>query len=162
ALYMSFDRPLGNAFISVLMHFFESQDTTELMSKTSEPHVVWEYLATGLVWKPLDIKDGTADLTASGIIGFQAPCDAVPQVLFSQLTGGKRVYWYRARLQSGTYAPAPRLKAVVLNTVMADNQQTAQADWVLASGSGEPDRRATILRRPVLAGDIWIRENEVP
>ena len=162
ALYMSFDRPLGNAFISVLMHFFESQDTTELMSKTSEPHVVWEYLATGLVWKPLDIKDGTADLTASGIIGFQAPSDAVPQVLFSQLTGGKPLYWYRARLQSGTYAPAPRLKAVVLNTVMADNQQTAHADWVLASGSGEPDQRATILRRPVLAGDIWIRENEVP
>jgi len=162
ALYLSFDRAFGSAFISVLMLFLESQNTADLMSMSTSPHVVWEYLATGLVWKPLDIKDGTADLTASGIIGFQAPPDALPQVLFSQLSGSKLLYWYRARLQSGTYAPAPRLKAVVLNTVMADNQQTAQVDWVLASGSGEPDQRATILRRPVLAGDIWIRENEVP
>ena len=45
---------------------------------------------------------------------------------------------------------------------MADNQQTVRGDWVLASGSGEQHQRARILRRPVLAGDISVQEDEVP
>jgi hypothetical protein len=167
AIYLSFDRAFGSAFISLLMFFLEPQDTAVLLPESGNPRVVWEYLAAGPlaaepVWKPLDIEDGTADLTSSGIIGFLAPTDAVAQVLFSQLTGAVRINWYRARLQNGAYATAPRLKAVVPNTVMADNQQTLPNDWVLASGSGEPSQRATILRRPVLAGDVWIRENELP
>jgi hypothetical protein len=162
AIYLSFDRAFGTAFISLLMLFLEPQGSADLVPETGNPQVVWEYLTAGKAWRPLDIQDGTADLTSSGIVGFLAPTDTVAEALFSQLTGGAPLYWYRARLQSGTYATVPRLKAVVLNTVMADNQQTLHDDWVLASGSGEPDQRATILRRPVLAGDIWIRENELP
>src|SRR5262245_51818519 len=129
AIYLGFDRAFGSAFISLLMFFLEPQDTADLLPESGNPHVVWEYLATGPaaaepVWKPLDVKDGTADLTASGIIGFLAPTDAVAQVLFSQLTGAAPLHWYRARLRNSVYATAPRLKAVVPNTVMADNQQT--------------------------------------
>jgi hypothetical protein len=162
AIYFNFDRKFGNAFISLLVSFLEPQDTAHLAPETGNPHVVWEYLTGGFVWKPLDMQDGTADLTSSGIIAFQTPADSAPHVLFPLLTGGQPLYWYRARLQSGTYMTPPRLKAVLLNSVMADNQETIRSDWVLASGSGEPDQQATILRRPVLTGEVWVRENEVP
>jgi hypothetical protein len=91
--YFSLDRKFGNAFISLLISFLEPQDTAHLKPETGNPHVVWEYLADGLLWKPLDIQDGTADLTSSGIIAFQAPGDSVPYVLFPLLTSGQPLYW---------------------------------------------------------------------
>ena len=162
ALYLSFDRKFGNAFISLFVALREPRDAAHLAPETGNPHIVWEYLAESLSWKPLDIQDGTTDLTSSGIIAFQAPPDSGAQILFPLLTNGAPLYWYRARLQSGTYATPPQLRAVVLNSVMADNHETIGRDWVLASGSGEPNQTVTILRRPMLAGEIWVRENEVP
>lgn len=162
ALYLGFDRKFGNVFVSLLVALEEPNDTAELLPETGSPSVVWEYATKGLVWKTLDIQDGTADMTTSGIVAFQATTDSDPLVVFPELTGRAALHWYRARLQSGTYATSPRLKAVLTNSVMTDNQETIARDWVLASGSGEPNQRATIPRRPVLEGEVWIREDELP
>jgi hypothetical protein len=162
ALYLGFDRELGTGFISLLLAFVEPRGTAQLMPETGGPRVVWEYLAASGQWKSLDVRDGTADLTSTGVVAFPSPPDSVPRTLFPDLTASRSIYWYRARLQQGHYTTPPRLTAVLTNTVMADNQQTVRTDWVLASGSGEPGQRATILLRSVLGGDIWVRENEIP
>ncbi|WP_338699881.1 putative baseplate assembly protein [Bradyrhizobium sp. 26S5] len=162
ALYLGFDRKFGNAFISLFVALEEPTDTTHLLPETGNPNVVWESATSEAGWKPLDVQDGTANLTSSGIVGFQAPVDSAPLTLFPQLTGRAALCWYRVRLQRGSYAAAPRLKAVLINSVMADNHETIGRDWVLASGTGEPGLRATIRRSPVLAGEIWVRESEQP
>jgi hypothetical protein len=162
ALYAGFADPFGNGFISLLVAFVEPRGTAQLMPETGNPRIVWEYLAAGMAWKPLDVLDGTSDLTSSGVVAFQSPPDSAPVTLWSLATATRPLYWYRARLQSGSYSTPPRLAAVVPNTVMADNQQTFRGDWLLASGSGERSQQATILRPRVLAGDVWVRENEVP
>ncbi|HET9193087.1 MAG TPA: hypothetical protein VFO21_09420 [Vicinamibacterales bacterium] len=161
-LYFAFDRSLGSAFVSVLLAFVEPHDAAQLMPETGDPRVVWEYVGPGGQWRALDVRDGTATLTSTGVVGFAAPADSTPLTVFSQLTGSQPRYWYRARLASGSFTTAPRLAAVVPNTVMTDQQQTVRDDFVLASGSGEQHQSATILRRPVLAGEIWVREDEVP
>ncbi|MEP7305156.1 MAG: putative baseplate assembly protein [Acidobacteriota bacterium] len=161
-LYLAFDQKFENAFISLLMAFVEPRDTARLLPETGGPHIVWEYLGPAGQWKSLDVRDGTADLTSSGIVAFQSPPDSVPEALFSLRTSATPLYWYRARLQGGGYTTPPKLAAVLTNTVMADNQQTVRGDWLLASGSGEGNQQTTILRRPVLAGDVWVREDEVP
>jgi hypothetical protein len=162
ALYLGFDRALGNGFNSLLIALQEPSDTARLMPETGNPNVVWEYAVKGANWAPLDVQDDTASLTSSGMVGFKASDDSYPLVVFPQLTDDTPFYWYRARLQSGTYATPPKLKAVLINSVATVNQETITRDWVLASGTGEPNQRATILRRPVLAGEIWVRESELP
>jgi hypothetical protein len=162
AVYLAFDRSLGTAFISLLLTLVEPTSAAELMPETGNPRVVWEYFAAGNTWRTLDVRDGTAELTSTGVVRFAAPADSVSLTVFPQLTGTQPLFWYRARLQSGTFTTAPRLAAVLVNTVMADNQQTVRGDWILTSGSGEQNQEATILRRPVLAGSIWVREDEIP
>jgi len=161
-LYLGFDDPFGTAFISIFLALVDRTAIGQSTPLGDSAHVLWEYLTPALAWKPLDVVDGTSDLTASGIVGFQAPNDSSAVTLFPQATSSRPFYWYRARLVSGSYGAPPRLAAVLTNTVMADNRQTVRTDWVLASGSGDRGQQATILRRPVLAGDIWVRENEVP
>src|SRR6185369_10574749 len=127
ALYLAFSA----GFISTLFAFVEPRETAALMPEADKPHITWEYLAAGMAWKTLDVRDGTADLSSTGVVAFQSPSDAAPFVLFPQLSDDASLYWYRARLTSGSYRAAPRLWAVLPNTVMADNQQTAAGDWIL-------------------------------
>jgi hypothetical protein len=162
ALYLGFDGDFGNTFISMLIALREPRDAAQLLPETGNPRLIWEFLGADSRWQPLDVADGTAVLTASGTVGFLATGTSAAYSLFPQLTGGARRHWYRVRLAEGSYASAPQLQAVLLNSVMADNFETNAGDWVLASGSGEPGQRATILRSPVLEGEIWVRENEVP
>jgi len=161
ACYLGFDRAFGNVFVSLLIALQEARSSVQLLPETSTPRVAWEYLAPDSQWKPLDVTDGTGDLISSGIVGFLAPATD-PHVLFPELTGGASLHWYRVRQDSGAYGAPPMLEMMLINSVMADNQETVSGDWILASGSGERGQSATILKWPVLSGDIWVRENEVP
>ncbi|MGJ4951513.1 putative baseplate assembly protein [Bradyrhizobium sp. HKCCYLS20291] len=161
ACYLGFDRAFGNAFISLFIALREAKDAAHLLPDLDNPRLVFEYLGPDLRWKSLDVEDGTGNLTSSGVVGFLAAATS-PRLLFPELTDGTALHWYRIRQAGGSYATPPLLEMVLPNSVMAFNQETSATDTPLASGSGEPNQSVTILQRPVLAGDIWVRENEVP
>jgi predicted phage baseplate assembly protein len=48
------------------------------------------------------------------------------------------------------------------NTVLADNRYTFAPEVVVGSGSGEQNQRITLLKAPVLGGELWVREPELP
>lgn len=114
--------------------------------------VVWEYSAgPQAVWKPLAVEDGTHELTRMGAVIFLPPADftKAQRHLFE-----KKLYWVRARLvgaPQGIYAPAPRLRGVALNTVMASHYTTVTEE-VLGSSNGNPGQSFKTFRQPVLPG----------
>lgn len=166
-LYIGFDKYFNNAYISFFVNLDEIFDSTEPVREGSNPHIVWEYLAKDFKWKPLDVIDGTENLTTSGVVSFLAPIDSVNENLFEQLkqkelTGSEANYWYRARLNKGGYDHAPRIKAVLLNTVMADNKNTTRDKIIIGSASGRKYQKLQLIKTPVLEGGLWVRESERP
>ncbi|MCP4664712.1 MAG: putative baseplate assembly protein [bacterium] len=166
ALYVGLDRALDNAFTSLFVHLDEATSPATAPLESGDPRVVWEYHAGGGTWRPLDVTDGTADLTTSGTVGFLAPADAAPVTLFRLLLSADQqaadpaLYWLRARLASGTYDHPPRLLGIYLNTVMAENRSTAAGDVLVGSGNGKPGQRLDMVHSSILAGELWVREPE--
>ena len=165
ALYFGLDRAFGSVFVSLFVHLQEVFDSEQPQLESGEPQVVWEYLAEGMIWKPLDVVDGTANLTSSGTVAFLGPPDSIAADLFPQLaitsTADMPPTWYRARLDQGDYDYPPRLRMALLNTVMADNQATS-GEVVVGSGNGMPNQRLALARAPILDAEVWVREPEIP
>lgn len=161
ALYMGFDRAFGDVYISMFMHLREIVPTVSFPLETGNPHMVWEYVAKDYQWKPLDVEDNTADLTSSGTIAFTGPSDSRNVEIF-KLLSGEALYWYRARLVTGKYDYPPQIKGICLNTIMADNQNTFREDQVVGSGTGAAQQKLSLVQIPVLGGEVWVREPEMP
>jgi hypothetical protein len=165
AVYLGFDRKFGNIFVSLFLYLEEVFSAESPQLESGGPQVVWEYLAGGGTWQPLDVTDGTGHLTSSGILAFQAPLDSVAASLLPQLSiateSRSKPYWYRARLHEGTYDYPPRLRFVLLNSVAADNHETL-GEILVGSGNGEPKQGLTIVQTPVLDAELWVREPERP
>ncbi len=164
ALYLGFDRPFGDVYISLYFRLRESFPTVDTPAEAGQPLLAWEYLASGGSWRPLDVDDQTAQLTGSGTASFVAREDALPAALFD---GGdapleRSLYWLRVRLASGHYERPPLLLGIYPNTVLADNRSSFRSELVLGSGSGEKGQKLALPKAPVLAGQLWVREPESP
>lgn len=157
ALYMGFDRDFGDVYISMFFHIDELRAETGYALEQGNPHIVWEYAADGYIWRPLDVTDNTADLTAAGTLAFTGPGDALKLTLFNH-----SLYWYRARLAEGAYYYPPIIKAIYLNTVMADNHTVLHEDIVIGSGNGQAGQQIKLVRTPVSGAQLWVREAEKP
>jgi hypothetical protein len=168
ALYMGFDREFGDVYISMLMHIADAESAAGYALEQGNPLIAWEYAASDYAWKPLDVQDNTADLTAAGTAAFTGPSDSIKINLFKYLSPGdqnpdhEELYWYRARLANGRYDYPPRIKAIYLNTVMADNLVVSREDQVIGSGNGSANQKLPLVRVPVTGGHLWVREVEKP
>jgi hypothetical protein len=166
ALYFAFDRSPGTAFVSV---FFDLADrASALISpiESGQPNVAWEYWRATAGWAPLDVDDATLDLTTSGTVAFVTPGDATPVALFEQVDpdgapNPAARWWFRARLVGGGFDHPPAVRGIYLNTTMADNRSTS-AELLVGSSNGEPNQTFALVRGPVLAGELWVREMERP
>jgi hypothetical protein len=167
ALYLAFDKEFGDGYISMFFHIQEAPSTSGYALEQGNPQIAWEYAAAGYTWKPLDVNDTTADLTASGIVAFTGPTDSIKIPLFNTLfqedgNPGQELYWYRARLAKNSYNYPPVIKGIYLNTVMADNRVISRQDQVIGSGNGEANQQLSLVRVPITGGQLWVRETEKP
>jgi hypothetical protein len=168
ALYLGFDQPFGDVYISLYVRLRETFPSVLTPAEKGDPRMVWEYLAAP-GWKPLDVTDGTASLTNSGIVSFVGPSDATRSLLFDPgalvpkpEAYASGLYWYRIRLAAGHFDHPPRLLGIHLNTVLADNRFSVEERAIIGSGNGEKGQLVTLLKTPVLGGELWVREAERP
>jgi len=165
ALYFSFNHALELGFISLFVHLDDRATGVRAFREGGAPRLSWEYVAAGdaathRVWRPLDVTDDTADLTASGTVGFLAPPDQVSVALFPSLAPNGAAYWFRARLVSGHYDYPPILRGLYVNTVMADNHTTGATPVIVGSSSGEESQHFALVRPPLLNAEVWVQEPE--
>jgi len=165
ALYVGFDRPLDNGFISLYVQLDTRSALDELVVEGGAPQVQWEFRRARGGWAPLDATDGTGHLTASGVVAFVGPADMATVALFPALEDEPEraeLAWIRARVVGGRYTHPPRVVRVLTNTAMADQQTTARSDVVIGSSGGRPDQRLEVVGPTILAGELWVREPERP
>lgn len=125
-------------------------------SRKPDQRIAWEYW-NGTRWSDLKPRDGTDNLTRSGIVEFRGPPDMQPKKEF-----GETRHWLRCRLEMGSYARSPKIEDLLLNTVSAIHATEIERE-VLGHSDGTPDQRFTFSRFPVLPGEqIVVREHEVP
>ncbi len=125
-------------------------------SPAASPRLVWEMGAAG-DWLPLAVRDDTQTLTISGGVEFLPPAEAALREVF----GWKR-YWLRVRWGSGDYRYLPRIKRLLLNTVVATQTESILAE-ILGSSTGDKSQTFQTTRQPVLDGQrLAVREGELP
>ncbi|MBS1912598.1 MAG: putative baseplate assembly protein [Bacteroidetes bacterium] len=122
-------------------------DSTTVPSAT----VVWEYWA-GTSWEKLRVvKDETIAITTSGHVYFTGPKD-IAKTTVGAVTD-EELYWIRVRLQSSQYEMAPRLEAVLTNTVRATAAVTT-GDEVAGSSNGTANQTFLTASTPIYAGAV--------
>ncbi|BCJ39855.1 putative baseplate assembly protein [Actinoplanes ianthinogenes] len=113
--------------------------------------VLWEFRHVDGEWRPVDlIRDETRGLTRSGRVQFTGPGATIRR--------DQDQYWFRARLRTGHYDRAPRLDAVLTNTVRATQAQTVR-DEVLGGSDGAVGQVLRVARTPVV-GDLDLQIDE--
>ncbi len=121
------------------------------------PRLGWAYW-NGAAWASVTVSDATASLTVSGTIAFLPPADFAPRRLF----GSDGLYWLRATWRDGAYTFLPRLRRLLVNTVMGEQAVTVRAE-VLGSATGDASQIVTAARTPILAGvALDVTEGELP
>ena len=110
--------------------------------------VQWEYW-NGSRWSKLSIvKDETSALTGSGRVYFNGPKDIVRDTIGT--VADESLYWLRCRLTSSAYETAPRIEAVLTNTVRA-TAAVSTSDEVVGSSNGTASQIFTLAHAPVYA-----------
>jgi predicted phage baseplate assembly protein len=119
--------------------------------------LVWEYW-DGDAWARLALdKDETRAFTRSGHVYL-----SVPELRLKKLALGglpDLYYWIRARVEHSGYERAPRLDAVLVNTVAATQAQTV-TDEVLGGSDGMPGQVYRLFSAPLLAGSLVLEIDE--
>jgi hypothetical protein len=125
---------------------------------TEPPRLVWECWTADNGWQRPGLRDGTRELTHSGVFEFLAPGKFARRREF-----GAARYWLRCRWEAGEFAFEPRLRQVALNTVMAEQASTILEE-TLGSSDASPGQRFVTARRPILHGqeELRVREPELP
>lgn len=109
--------------------------------------LTWEYWDGGR-WQALRVyADGTRALTRSGAVVFAGPGAAARRGRHGGVDDD--LYWLRVRLAGGGYELAPRLGAVLLNTVTATQAVTVR-DEILGGSTGQPSMRFRLAQVPVV------------
>ncbi len=155
-LYLGFRFPFPNEHMQVFFAVEEAVDVGRRPDDDEGPLrdrlLVWEYW-NGQRWADLVARDGTHGFTESGFVEFTGPADFKKTKRF-----GQTQYWLRARLEMGGYDRSPLVRAVLLNSVTALNQQTFR-EAVLGSSEGTPNQAFRFHQHPVLPGEeIWVLE----
>jgi predicted phage baseplate assembly protein len=126
----------------------------ELPDITPSAEVQWEYLSTGGRWLALPVVvDETAELTSSGLICFTSFDPADPQA------ESEGLYWIRCRLISPGYEIPPRISAIHLNAVMAEEAGSVAAQPVCA-GTGLPLQRVRLGAAPIVPDSLVLEIQE--
>lgn len=146
-LELGFDKPLREKEIQIAFELFDN-DLPSLEIDGPEPafsvSLLWEYLSGGK-WKELTIKkDTTLALNRNGRIVFEIP---------SSMDDKDKFYWIRCRWKDGRYEIAPLINRILLNTVPAVQIENIND---LETGSGIPDQKIELKKKPVLAGSLKI------
>lgn len=176
ALYLGFDQRLPNEGLAMYFHLAEDMGLGSLPEDeaaiafdelssynaardaawAAEQRVVWEYW-DGSLWQPLSVVDGTGGFTASGFLDFVGPDDWVKSMKFTE-----ERFWFRARLEMGGYARAPRIKRILTNVVEAKHQTTIRGE-TLGSSDATPLQQFKLLRGPLLEDEvIEVMERQPP
>lgn len=119
-------------------------------------HLAWEYW-NAKEWKPLAVRDDTANLTRSGLIEFLAPHDFAKRREFAL-----ERYWLRVVWRQGSYESVPRVRRLLLNTTMAAQSLTFQ-DEIMGSSDAGKNQKFRTTHAPVLDGQqLEVVEPEIP
>jgi hypothetical protein len=153
-LYLGFQPPAGQAFPNRPLNLYWS--IAETLYDTSPPPlsaVKWEYW-NGNRWTALTVKDGTQNLSHSGLVEFLVPADFALRQEF-----GIEQYWLRL-VSGATDANTPRLHQLIPNTVYATQSTTIEQE-ILGSSQGTANQVFRTAQVPVLSGQtVQVRELE--
>jgi predicted phage baseplate assembly protein len=149
----AFPNRVVSLYIGVADPYGRSPDVA---SPASSPRLIWQYW-NGAAWSKLTVFDGTSDLAREGMLEFLAPPDFAPHAEF-----GLQCYWVRVAWASGQYQFNPRLRTLLLNTVMAAQTLTVR-DENLGSSDASANQKFVTTAAPVLAGQrLEVREQDRP
>jgi predicted phage baseplate assembly protein len=117
----------------------------------------------GVRWTPLDaLNDETFAFTRTGYLRVRVPATAKLARGFVGTydgTKGDPLYWLRARLVRTQYERAPRLLAVRINTVPAEQAQTVKNE-ILGGATGQTNQIWQLANSPVIAGSLKVEIDE--
>jgi predicted phage baseplate assembly protein len=151
---LSFPNRVVGLYIGVADYLYGRKPDTA--SPASSPRLVWQYW-DGLSWSKLTVFDGTSDLTREGLLEFLAPFDFAPRREF-----GLECYWVRVGWASGQYQFNPRVRSLLLNTVMAAQTLTVRGEN-LGSSDASASQKFLTTAAPILAGQrVEVRESDRP
>jgi len=163
-LYLGFVLPrerktFPNKTVSIYCGFDQLSDGVA-KGQTVEPaerrRLSWDY-SSPAGWSDLQVSDESNGLTRPGVIEFLAPADFSTRAEFAN-----EAYWLRAVWDSGTEAVEPRLRSLLLNTVVAAHASTVRGE-ILGSSNGNASQAFRTARAPVLEGpQLDVREPELP
>jgi hypothetical protein len=133
------------------------------IKKTEPIKLVWQYWNGK--WENLTVLDGTENFARPGVITFLPLKDFALKQDFGLLFR----YWLRVQKSAGNYQIEPKLRRVLLNTVMAVNSVTIRNEILGSSDSSEHQKFRT-TRAPVLRSQLSglgsqqleVREPEIP
>jgi predicted phage baseplate assembly protein len=117
----------------------------------------WEFW-DGAAWEPLGLgRDASRAFTRTGHISVSVTGTRMARR--SVQPGTPARYWIRARLTGAQYDVAPRLAAILTNTVSATQAQTITGE-VLGGSDGTPHQTFRVSFTPVLAGTLVVEVDE--
>ena len=140
SVYLGFDAQPPNANVGI---FF---DIAEQPAVSNAPPFVWEYW-DGASWDTIAVEDGTADLTAGGILSLLVGRDSTALDRF-----GTPLHWLRGRLKEDGPPPEIGVAAIYPNAVWALQQQRF-ADVALGTATGQPGEVFRIVQAPIMPGE---------
>lgn len=124
---------------------------------SAPPRLAWSYWS-GEAWSDLYVADGSAALTRAGVLSFLPPSDLAARSLLNR----EGLFWLRASWTDGGYQRLPRLRRLLLNTVMAQQGVTIR-DEILGSSTGQASQTFTAAQTPILKGvSLHVIEPELP
>ena len=114
----------------------------------------------GAHWMPVDsLNDETLAFTRTGYVRVRIPASATltPDYIGTyDSSRGDKLYWLRARLVRTQYERPPRLRAVRINTVPAEQAQTVKNE-ILGGASGQRNQKWQLANSPVIAGSLKVQ-----
>ncbi|MBD2358711.1 putative baseplate assembly protein [Tolypothrix sp. FACHB-123] len=120
------------------------------IAKNEPIQLFWQYW-NGKDWVKFTVSDGTKNFTCSGVITFLPPKDFTARQDFGLLFR----YWLRVQKNPGNYQIEPKLRRVLLNTVMAVHSVTIRNEILGSSDSSENQKFRTV-RSPILRSQLSV------
>ncbi len=116
--------------------------------------LAWEYW-DGLSWSPISLdSDGTRAFSQNGHVLFPGPGSFIQAAPLGKVSSS--LYWIRARIESASYEVAPRVSAILTNTIQATQALTIR-DEVLGGSDGTPNQSFQLVNFPVVVLDMPVQ-----
>jgi hypothetical protein len=121
--------------------------------------LVWEAF-DGQYWRPVTLlSDQTSALTRSGQMFLKTPDPGIMQRAMLGAKIDKPRYWLRLRVDVKDWDIVPKLLAVRINTVRADQGETIEGE-VLGGSDGTAGQTFALSSAPVLNGTLVLQVDE--